>query len=347
MTLSDNDTNGRPDADAAVCPPIEPVPAGVHRPLWSVMIPTYNCAEYLRSTLASVLQQDPGPEQMQVEIVDDCSTRDDPEAVARQLGGPRVVFYRQPKNVGASNNFNTCIRRARGRLVHILHGDDFVTPEFYAEVAGLAERFPQAALLATRAHVVDADGKVRFRSERVPAMEDCTTDASSFYYMDPLRTPAVVVRREFYERHGGFRPDLVHTADWEMWARAVALGGGVVLDRPLAGYRDFGMNDTSRLRRTGEGFRDYLRLADVLAARHTDFDLVRFQCMVRLAAIIQRMTFQGSGDAEAAAANQAIVDELRDLSVPMRWWLKERVASLPVLGPVVVKLVKRWIHSRY
>ena len=79
--------------------PIPPVAPGP-RPLWSVMIPTYNCAGYLRETLASVLAQDPGPEAMQIEVVDDASTRDDPEAVVREFGGSRVGFFRQPENVG-------------------------------------------------------------------------------------------------------------------------------------------------------------------------------------------------------------------------------------------------------
>jgi len=44
------------------------------RPFWSVMIPTYNPrADYLEETLHSVLQQNPGPKQMQIEVVDDCS----------------------------------------------------------------------------------------------------------------------------------------------------------------------------------------------------------------------------------------------------------------------------------
>ena len=66
---------------------IFPVPEGIPRPLLSVMIPTYNCANYLRETLTSVLTQDPGVELMQIEVVDDHSTKDDPEAVVRELAG--------------------------------------------------------------------------------------------------------------------------------------------------------------------------------------------------------------------------------------------------------------------
>ena len=41
-------------------PKIMPVHLGGERPLWSVMIPTFNRTTYLRRTLESVLAQDPG-----------------------------------------------------------------------------------------------------------------------------------------------------------------------------------------------------------------------------------------------------------------------------------------------
>ena len=58
--------------------PIAPLPQEAARPKWSVMIPAYNCARFLAATLESVLAQDPGPAQMQIEVVDDCSS-DDPK----------------------------------------------------------------------------------------------------------------------------------------------------------------------------------------------------------------------------------------------------------------------------
>ena len=67
-------------------PPIEAVADHGARPFWSIMIPVYNCAEYLRVTLASVLAQFPPEDDAQIEVIDDCSTRDDPAAV---VGGVR------------------------------------------------------------------------------------------------------------------------------------------------------------------------------------------------------------------------------------------------------------------
>ncbi|HET7896220.1 MAG TPA: glycosyltransferase family 2 protein, partial [Flavisolibacter sp.] len=107
-------------------PQILPRPSDAYRPLFSVMIPVYNCSAYLEETIASVLAQDMGEALMQIEVVDDASTDVDVQALVQQIGGGRVQYYRQAENVGSLRNFETCLNRARGIYVHLLHGDDRV-----------------------------------------------------------------------------------------------------------------------------------------------------------------------------------------------------------------------------
>ena len=66
-------------------PVIQTLPDGTERPLWSVMIPVYNCSSYLPSTLQSVLEQDPGREVMQIEVVDDASSDADVSALVERI----------------------------------------------------------------------------------------------------------------------------------------------------------------------------------------------------------------------------------------------------------------------
>lgn len=75
-------------------PKIEPVTEGEKRPFWSVMIPTYNNTKFLEQGLQSILAQDPGPNEMQIEVIDDGSTKDDSEEIGRKIGKDRVNFHR-------------------------------------------------------------------------------------------------------------------------------------------------------------------------------------------------------------------------------------------------------------
>lgn len=316
-------------ASADLQPPkIEPVPSGLPRPFWSVMIPTFNCANYLRQTLESVLAQAPDPEQMQVEVVDDCSTKDDPEAVVREVGKGRVTFYRKPKNEGAIANFNTCIQRSRGQLVHILHGDDYVLPGFYREIESLAQTNPEAALMASRVFLIDEAGVILCVSGRLRELENGSRSVATLYYQNPIQCAGVVVRRWFYERHGGFLPDFVHVADYEMWSRAIRLEGGVATPETLASYRIFAANDTGRLARTAENLRDIEKLHRIFAARHPDYDLNRSVLEICVRAREQAVLFEAKGDQAAAQANWDYWKKNAPLKLRLRHGLRAVVSQL-------------------
>ena len=288
-------------------PPLIPVVSPVHeeirRPLWSVMIPTYNSGEYLRKTLQSVMAQDRGPERMEIEVVDHCSTADDPESLVTAVCGARVAFYRRPKNEGPIANFNACIRRSHGHLIHILHGDDYVLPGFYAEIERLAELHADASLLATRCFLVDENEIILDVTGRIPELEKSGRSAEALYYDTSMLFPGIVIRREFYEAHGGYMPSLVHTADREMWARAISSGGGVISSDVLACYRVHGSNDGAGAKRSGENVRDLLRLEDIFRERYPGFSTDHARRLAAYMALTQARRFSAIGEADSARTN--------------------------------------------
>jgi glycosyltransferase involved in cell wall biosynthesis len=224
------------------------------------MIPTYNCAEYLRETLASVLAQDLGSDLMQIEVVDDCSTKDDPEAVVKELGLGRVGFYRQPHNVGHTKNFQTCLERSRGKLVHLLHGDDCVRNGFYRKLQRAFEENPEIGAAFCRHIHMDQRGHWQ---EIFPLEQSESGVLKNWLERIAVRqliqTPSIVVRRDTYEKLGTFDTRLSWTEDWEMWVRIAANYPVWYEVEPLAMYRIHSNSSSGRRTRTGENIQDLRR----------------------------------------------------------------------------------------
>jgi GT2 family glycosyltransferase len=271
------------------------------------MIPTYECAGFLRETLASVLAQDPGPRLMQIEVVDDAST-DDPEAVVEELGAGRVGFFRQPRNVGHVENFNTCLRRARGQLVHLLHGDDAVRVGFYETMARPFEERPEIGAAFCRYIAIDEHG----RWQSVSRLERRTGGVldgwlETLALGQRLQTPSMVVRHDVYDRIGGFDSRLSWTEDWEMWVR-IAAGYPVWYEpEPLALYRIHSASSSGRLTRTAESIRDTRRAIELIRAHTAVEDQDRLateaQHVLALTALRRARRLIGSGDVEAGSAH--------------------------------------------
>ena len=201
-------------------PRIGAVPAGIHRPFWSVMIPTYNSGDYLERTLRSVLCQAPGPDEMQIEVVDGGSTKDDPEQVTKRLGKGRVAFTRLVSNHGPAHTFNVCIERSVGHWVHILHGDDMVLPGFYAAYAAAIEAYPEARTVFGQVVIVnESDQWTQLFGPTPPLESAIVTDFVERQATKQLLLfPGVVVSREAYEGCGGFCTLFEHVTDWQMWS---------------------------------------------------------------------------------------------------------------------------------
>ena len=227
----------------------DPVPAlagGGPRPRWSVMIPSYRCAHYLAETLSGVLAQDQGPQRMQIEVIDDASD-DDPEAVVRDVGSGRVSFHRQPRNVGHVANFHCCLLRARGEIVHLLHGDDMVRPGFYRALERGFDAVPGLGAAFCRSVYVDAGGAEISAMPPEAAEPGLLPEAPERLALEQrIMTPSIAVRRAVYELLGGFDRRLACAEDWEMWVRIAAHYPIWYEPAPLAVYRMHRASNTGR-----------------------------------------------------------------------------------------------------
>ena len=256
--------NDRIPSEPPVIKPVSDLTAP--RPLWSVMIPSYNCIHYLKQTLESVLAQDPGQAIMQIEVVDDSSTDGDIGALVNEVGKGRVKYFRQEKNRGSLRNFETCLNRSEGQLVHLLHGDDMVRIGFYKEIESLFTHHPEIGAAFTNCTFINEHGvESKPFDSRLPAKAGVIDNfvemiARSQY----VQTPAMVVKRSVYEKLGGFFA--VHYGeDWEMWIRIAAYYPVAYSPEKLALYRGGHTSSiTGNFVLSGQNVKDIARVIDIV-----------------------------------------------------------------------------------
>jgi GT2 family glycosyltransferase len=183
-----------------------------------------------------------------------------------------VQFYRNPANQGATRTFNTCIERARGHWVHILHGDDMVLPGFYAAYGRLIAAHPGLAMVTGRVVRIDEHDRWLSVGGLMPPADGPVVD--TFVRQQAVKNhvsfPAAVVARSTYEAVGGFCTYFTHVADMDMWFRAGQAGPVAATGQAYALYRLHGASDTSRLMVSATNIRETYLLIQLNRQRLRD-----------------------------------------------------------------------------
>jgi glycosyltransferase involved in cell wall biosynthesis len=128
--------------------------------LISVCLPVRNGASRLESVVRSVLTQD--HENLELVISDNASV-DATEELCRDLAAEdkRIVYVRQPENIGLLNNFQAAMRRSRGEFFRWVGDDDWIAPNCLSrclEVFGADDRL---ILVTTGVEFIGNDGVAR------------------------------------------------------------------------------------------------------------------------------------------------------------------------------------------
>lgn len=207
----------------------------------SVVIPTYNCAQYLPRALESVFAQT--YRDFEVLVIDDGST-DDTEKVVCDCDAP--VRYIRQENQGVARARNRGVAESRSRYVAFLDADDFwCSKKLELQLAKLA-RHEDCGVCYCDFLVVGSDGQrieiTPLTNRRSVELKGGVEDLLTFGNLVGGGSSSVLCDRALLVRVGGFDPDLSQCADWDMWIRLAMLTSFVYVPEKLLAYRIHGNN---------------------------------------------------------------------------------------------------------
>lgn len=202
-----------------------PVPRGERRAKISVVIPTYNYAHFLPQSVGSVLAQD-GVD-VEVVVVDDCSTDDTAEVAAGMAAAdPRVVAVRNTTNHGPCVAFNDGLAVATGEFIVRLDADDLLTPGAMRRAVDLFDQHPEVGLVYGHPLHFHTDTPPPSRSEvdswSIWSGEDWIAERARLG-VNCITTPEAVVRAAVYREVGPWDERMRYACDMEAWMRAAAV----------------------------------------------------------------------------------------------------------------------------
>lgn len=211
-----------------------------------VIVPCYNYGRFLEACVDSVLRQ---PDcDVRVLILDDQSS-DDSLAVARGIAArdARVTVFHHAVNRGHISTYNEGIDWVRAQYMLLLSADDLLAPGALARALRLMQMNPNVGLVYGRA--------LKFSDESDAVAEPLTGEPRSSVWKGidfikaicstpecPVPTATAVVRTSIQKRVGGYRAELPHAGDLEMWLRFAANGDVGIIDAVQAFTRVHGEN---------------------------------------------------------------------------------------------------------
>jgi glycosyltransferase involved in cell wall biosynthesis len=219
-----------------------------------VIVPCYRYGRFLKECLESVLTQD--TRNVRVLIIDDASP-DNTAEIAADLANrdSRVTSLRHTKNHGHIATYNEGIEWAAADYLLLLSADDYLLPGALDRGITLLERYSEASFTFGNAVEMDEYGirtftnNIHFRNgSHIYSGDEFIRNSGGG---NLVTTATAIVRTSLQKRVGGYRAELPHSGDMEMWLRLAACGSVGYIPTPQAVYRRHANNMSLAYRADG------------------------------------------------------------------------------------------------
>jgi glycosyltransferase involved in cell wall biosynthesis len=193
-------------------------------PKVSVIIPTYNRRDLVREAIASVLTQ--SFDDFELIVVDDGSEDGTAEAV-HEFPGVRYVY--QP-NRGVSAARNLGVSLSQDELIAFLDSDDLWQPRKLEQQVAFFVEHAEGQICQTEELWLRNGVRINPHNKHRKAGGDIFARSLDLCLVSPS---AVMMRRELFERMGGFDEDLPACEDYDLWLRIAARLPVYLIETPL------------------------------------------------------------------------------------------------------------------
>jgi glycosyltransferase involved in cell wall biosynthesis len=250
-----------------------------------VFVPCYRYGRFLRECVESVLNQ--SGVNVRVLIIDDASPDDTAEvAAALAAEDPGVSFVRHAENTGHIATYNEGIEWASADYMLLLSADDYLLPGALSRAADLMDAHPEVGFIFGNAIELGPSGNetplvsvdlTKVLDRRILAGHEFIELTGADVL---VVTCTAVVRTKLQKHIGGYRKELPHAGDMEMWLRFAAHASVGLISAYQGVYRQHEANMSAAYYSMSDGnltYRKNGRLSD-LQQRKDALDLFSKHC---------------------------------------------------------------------
>ncbi len=209
------------------------------QPLVSVCIPTYNGERFIAEAISSILSQTYSRLEI---IISDDGSRDQTVKIAKSFKEKTSVkiyiFVHEP--LGLAENCNFAVYQANGKYVKFLFQDDLLAPDCITKMVELAEQNEDIGLVFSPREICFVDEVAEEDRDLISVYQDFQNIHHAWSNLQPIQwgqallsdphllkhpinkigePSTVLIRRDIFDKVGGFDPQLNQLVDLDLWLR--------------------------------------------------------------------------------------------------------------------------------
>lgn len=189
-------------------------------PLVSVVIPAYNCEEYIKKTLKSIISQT--YTEIEIIVVNDGSTDKTSKIVKDMCKDYNIIKLVTQNNSGQATARNKGISLAKGEFIAFCDSDDEWAPNKLEMQIPLFND-SDVGLVYSDIHVLDDETNMEIDFKRPTSMQLRRGMVLKYLLKDNfVAHSSIIIRKSCFVKSGIFNENVKRSDDWDMLLRIAA-----------------------------------------------------------------------------------------------------------------------------